>query len=158
MRQVAKVAVIGTCLLMEVACSSRVALDYHGTIPPGTNAGSYDVPIRGAQANSADALDIVSMTAGPGTFSPDGPDLQRETHLPVHDGSVEQRNGGMWDLTNGCTLAHFWLFPDEGRSTYCGDMAGACEFVCGTRDGCSVIPNNRGSPQETYCPAIGSGD
>jgi hypothetical protein len=147
------------CLLMQAACSSPPAVNQRGGDPPGADAGWYGVPIRGAQANSADALDLVSMTVGPGRFLPDGPDIQRETHVPVHDGSVEQRNGGMLDLINGCTLAHFWLFPDEARSTYCGDMAGACEFVCGTPEGCLVIPNNGASPQETYCPAAtGSGD
>lgn len=113
MRHVAKVAVIGMCFLTQVACSSPPTVNQRGAIPPGADAGWYDVPIRGAQANSADALDIVSMTAGPGTFLPDGPDIQRETRLPVHDGSVEHRMGGTWDLVNGCTLAHFWVFPDE---------------------------------------------
>jgi len=157
MRQVATVAVLGTCLFMQGACSSPPAVNQRGGDPPGADAGWYDVPIRGAQANSADAL--VSMTAGPATFSPDGPSYERETHVPVHDGSVEHRMGGTLDLINGCTFAHFWVFPDEAFSTYCGDIAGACEFVCGTPEGCSVLPNNGGSPQETYCPAVtGSGD
>lgn len=152
MKHVAKVAALGMCLLMQVACSSRAALDYHGANPAGTDAGSYDVPIRGIQENSADAMEAVGMTAGPGTFSPDGPSLQRETHVPAHDGPVEQRMGGTPDLINGCTSAHFWLFPDEAFSSFCGDLGDACEFVCGARDGCTFI-DNHGSPQETYCPA-----
>jgi hypothetical protein len=154
MSHVGKVPVIGMCVLTPVACSSRAALDYHGAVPGVTDAGSYDVPIRGAQENSADAQTAIgSMIVGPGTLSPDGPTFQGETRLPVHDGSVEHRMGGTWDLVNGCTLAHFWVFPDEAFSSYCGDIAGACEFVCGTPDGCTAIAN-QGSPQEGYCPAV----
>jgi hypothetical protein len=95
-----------------------------------------------------------------GEVNAKGVDMSVEEHLmpcarawPIPDGGpAEHRMGGDADLIDGCTVDHFWLFPDEAFSTYCGDVGDACQFICATRVGCRVEAP-QGEPQQLYCPA-----
>jgi hypothetical protein len=61
--------------------------------------------------------------------------------------------GGTGDLNDGgaCSYSRYWLFPDEDFSSFCGDMADACAFVCGVDSGCREMTIH-GGPQTLYCP------
>jgi hypothetical protein len=111
-----------------------------------------------AESGSVTALvdardDANTMPVGDAsTFFPDGPFLPDAHESTFHDaGIVDQRNGGEANLVGGCTLDSFWLFPDEGFSTYCGSVGDACQFICGTRVGC-VVEARQNEPQLLYCP------
>jgi len=55
-------------------------------------------------------------------------------------------------LDGPCPTDKFWTFPNQG-STYCGDIADACSFVCGTPRGCTVdVLPNIPYLQMVYCP------
>ena len=153
-----RTAAVGFCLLVPLACA-RDGLQAGNDVHIGGDGGSLDVVGQMPQSNSADgemASDVVSVTADldATTFSltPHIPDARPATP-PTHDGPVEQRIGGMGNLSDGgaCSLDRFWVFPEEGYSAYCGSIGDACQFVCRTRMGCWVDaqPNEA---QLTYCP------
>jgi hypothetical protein len=122
----------------------------------GTDAlgevSSFDVGQPSQQADAGGGMDLAAMSVGDATFAPDGPYIP-ESREPIPDGGQgERRMGGDADVINGCTVDHYWLFPDEAFSSYCGDVGDACQFICETRVGCTVEAP-QGQPQQLYCPA-----
>jgi hypothetical protein len=180
MRNTAQIAVMSICLLTPLACSGRKALTNAGAGSPDANHGSLDADGRMHLPDSAvdtqpdllmgsvadatieeSASDLLVVPVGDATFfRPDGPFLPDSYEPPPHNdaGPVDQKIGGDADLIGGCTFDHWWVFPNEGFSAFCGTVGDACQFICGTRIGCLVEARPK-EFQRLYCPpADGSPD
>lgn len=156
MRRLAFPIVVGLC----VSCGSRAALHGDsglsnadlGLSTPKETMG-IDSSTSGTSDGEADGLP--TFEAGDATYAFDVP-APHDAPLSSYDSMPERRMGGTGNLNDGgaCSQDRYWLFPDEGFSSFCGDVGEACSFVCGDPSGCREATTN-GGPQLLYCPSHG---
>jgi hypothetical protein len=159
MRAVALLAAVG----IWASCGSRASLDRSRDSRAATdlalqNNGGVAGSAAPPSSSDGEVDDLPVYQAGDATFDPDASGINEDAlrHPPApapYDSMPERRIGGMGDLNDGgaCSSDRYWLFPDEGFSSFCGDIADACSFVCGTPSGCREMAIH-GGPQILYCP------